>query len=95
MAYNPPHKKIKGKIMEENTKGIKTFLQVAKAVSPAILALILITVAAAGTEMTSHGNVKYMGQNLTVKGTLNITGSTTILPVTEAAKVEFNKEYPA
>lgn len=78
--------------MERNTKGIKAFMQDAKAVRAAIVTLILITVAAAGAEIPSQENAQY--PNMTVKGTLNITGSTTILPVTEAAKVEFIKIYP-
>lgn len=81
--------------MEKNTKGIKAFLHDAKAVLPAIVTLILITVAAAGAEIPSQENAKYLtSSNITVNGTLNITGSTTILPITQAAKVEFNKTYP-
>lgn len=79
--------------MEKNRKGKKTFLHDAKAVQVAIVTLILITIAAAGA--MSQENAQYpMNPNMTLKGKLNITGSTTILPVTEAAKMEFIKIYP-
>jgi phosphate transport system substrate-binding protein len=76
--------------MEKNTKGIKSFLQDAKAISPAIVTLILVAVATVGAEPQQN----LASPNTTVTGTLNITGSTTILPITEAAKVEFTKTYP-
>ncbi len=83
--------------MKINTKGIEAFLHDTKAVSPAIAIIILIVIAtvAAGAEIPSHENAPDMAsQNLTVNGTLNITGSTTILPIPQAAKVEFIKMYP-
>ncbi len=76
--------------MEKNTKGKKAFLHDAKAISPAIAILILIAVATAGAEPLQN----LASPNTTVTGTLNITGSTTILPITQAAKVEFNNIYP-
>lgn len=84
--------------MKKNTKGIEAFLQDAKAISPVIATLILIVVAAvssAGAEALSQENAQHLAsQSMTVKGTLNIPGSTTILPITQAAKVEFGKKYP-
>ena len=81
--------------MKKNKKGIRAFLQGAKAISPAIAILIFIAVATAGAEIPAQKNAPYLASpNMTANGTLNITGSTTILPITQAAEVEFIKANP-
>lgn len=95
------------KILEDremkNTKGIRAFLHDAKAVSPAIATLILIViaaVAAAGVGLLVQNSQKNAqdqtsNKNLDVMGTLNIKGSTTVLPISQSAATEFMKKYPA
>ena len=86
-----------------NIKGIRAFLHDAKAVSPAIATLILIViaaVAAAGVGILVQSSQKNAqdqtgDKNLNVMGTLNIKGSTTVMPITQAGAVAFMKKYPA
>lgn len=86
-----------------NKTEIRAFLHDAKAVSPAIATLILIViaaVAAAGVGILVQSSQKNAqdqtaNKDLSVMGTLNIKGSTTILPVTQAAAEAFMKKYTA
>lgn len=95
--------KIKENIKMVNMKEIRAFLHDAKAVSPAIATLILIViaaVAAAGVGIlvqSSQQNAKDQtgDKNLNAMGTIDIKGSTTLLPVTQAAAEAFMKKYPA
>ncbi len=88
----------------KNTKNnIKQFLHDAKAVSPAIATLILIViaaVAAAGVGIlvqSSQENAQDQtaNKNMDVVGTIDVKGSSTILPITQAAAETFIKQYPA
>jgi ABC-type phosphate transport system substrate-binding protein len=89
--------------MEKNTKGIKVFLQDAKAISPAIATLILIVIAAVAAagigiivqkaQTNTQGQVG--SQHLDVSGTITIKGSTTILPIEQNEVQAFNKLYPS
>jgi phosphate transport system substrate-binding protein len=84
------------------TKGIKVFLHDVKAVSPAIATLILIViaaVAAAGVGILVQSSQKNAQdqtgkQDLSAMGTLDIQGSTTVLPITQMAIPVFAKRYP-
>ncbi len=89
--------------MEKNTKGIKAFLQDAKAVSPAIATLILIVVAAVAAAaigvmvQSSQGDA---GKTLTdksteVQGRISTKGSTTVLPISQLAAVGFMAKNPS
>jgi len=86
-----------------NTKGIRAFLHDVKAVSPAIATLILIViaaVAAAGVGILVQSSQKNAqdqtgNKNMDAMGTINIKGSTTLLPISQAAGIEFMKKYPA
>lgn len=86
-----------------NTKGIKAFLQDAKAVSPAIATLILIVVAAVAAAaigvmvQSSQGDA---GKTLTdksaeVEGIISTKGSTTVLPISQLAAVGFMSTNPS
>ncbi|VVB56372.1 PBP superfamily domain protein [uncultured archaeon] len=95
--------KTKENIKMVNTKGIRAFLHDAKAVSPAIATLILIViaaVAAAGVGILVQSSQKNAqdqtgNKNLDVMGTINIKGSTTVMPITQGAAEVFMKKYPA
>ncbi|MFZ3382366.1 MAG: substrate-binding domain-containing protein [Candidatus Methanoperedens sp.] len=86
-----------------NIKGIRAFLHDAKAVSPAIATLILIViaaVAAAGVGILVQSSQKNAAdqtadKDMSVMGTINIKGSSTILPITQDAAEDFTKKYPA
>lgn len=89
--------------MRINTKGIKAFLQDSIAISPAIATLILIVIAAVAAagigiivqkaQTNTQGQVG--SQDLSVSGTINIKGSTTILPITIDEAKAFQKLDPA
>lgn len=89
--------------MKYTKNNIKQFLHDAKAVSPAIATLILIViaaVAAAGVGILVQSSQKNAqdqtgNKNLDVVGTIDIKGSTTVLPVTQLAAEDFMKKYPA
>lgn len=86
-----------------NTKGIKQFLLDAKAISPAIATLILIVIAAVAAagigiivqkaQTNTQGQVG--SQDLSVSGTINIKGSTTVMPITIDEAAAFQKLDPA
>jgi len=86
-----------------NMKEFRAFLHDAKAVSPAIATLILIViaaVAAAGVGILVQSSQKNAqdqtgNKNLDAMGTINIKGSTTILPISQGAAEVFMKKYPA
>jgi phosphate transport system substrate-binding protein len=86
-----------------NKTEIRAFLHDAKAVSPAIATLILIViaaVAAAGVGILVQSSQKNAqdqtgNKNLDAMGTINIKGSTTVLPISQGAAEVFMKKYPA
>ncbi len=86
-----------------NTKGIKQFLMDAKAISPAIATLILIVIAAVAAagigfivqKAQTNTQSQTGNQDLSASGTIVIKGSTTVLPITQIAAVDFMKKYPA
>lgn len=95
--------KTKENIKMVNLKKIRAFLHDAKAVSPAIATLILIViaaVAAAGVGILVQSSQKNAqdqtaDKDMSVMGTIDIKGSSTILPITQDAAEKFTKKYPA
>ncbi len=89
--------------MVKNTKGIRAFLHDAKAVSPAIATLILIVIAAVAAAgvgiLVQYANKNAQDQtsdkDLSISGTIDIKGSTTILPISVAASEAYIKKHPA